>query len=206
VLELAEDDAIPLLERVNFLAIFANNLDEFFMVRVAGLKRRIMTGLAVPTNTGQEPLDVLAGISDEAHTLQDRHAPVFRDHVKPALDDAGIHIETWADLGEDDRTRIDEIFSTQIFPVLTPLAVDPAHPFPYISGLSLNLSIRVRHPKTGKEEFARLKVPPVLPRFVQLPDDERGLLTINPTEAIATNHLDEDTPQQAAHVNQTLHA
>lgn len=194
VLELAEDDAIPLLERVNFLAIFANNLDEFFMVRVAGLKRRIMTGLAVPTNTGQEPLDVLAGISDEAHTLQDRHAQAFRDHVKPALDDAGIHIETWADLGEDDRTRIDEIFSTQIFPVLTPLAVDPAHPFPYISGLSLNLSIRVRHPKTGKEEFARLKVPPVLPRFVQLPDDERGLLRFIPLEDLISNHLDELFP------------
>ncbi len=194
VLELAEDDAIPLLERVNFLAIFANNLDEFFMVRVAGLKRRIMTGLAVPTNVGQEPLDVLAGISDEAHRLQERHAAAFKDTVKPALDDSGIHIETWADLGEEDRLRIDEIFSTQIFPVLTPLAVDPAHPFPYISGLSLNLSIRVRHPKTGKEEFARLKVPPVLPRFVQLPDDERGLLRFIPLEDLISNHLDELFP------------
>ncbi|MEO7350045.1 MAG: RNA degradosome polyphosphate kinase [Terrimesophilobacter sp.] len=194
VLELAEDNAITLLERVNFLAIFANNLDEFFMVRVAGLKRRIMTGLAVPTNVGQEPLDVLAGITDEAHRLQARHSEVFRDQVKPALDNAGIHIETWADLGEEDRVRIDEIFSTQIFPVLTPLAVDPAHPFPYISGLSLNLSIRVRHPKTGNEEFARLKVPPVLPRFIQLPDDERGLLRFIPLEDLISNHLDELFP------------
>ncbi len=194
VLELAEDVSVPLLERVNFLAIFANNLDEFFMVRVAGLKRRIMTGLAVPTNTGREPLDALAAISAKAHELQDRHAAAFKDVVKPALDDAGIHIETWADLGDEDRERIDEIFSNQIFPVLTPLAVDPAHPFPYISGLSLNLSIRVRHPKTGKVEFARLKVPPVLPRFVQLPDDERGLLRFIPLEDLISNHLEELFP------------
>lgn len=194
VLELAEDDAVPLLERVNFLAIFANNLDEFFMVRVAGLKRRIMTGLAVLTNTGREPLDVLADISAQAHELQERHANAFKDLVKPALDEAGIHIETWADLDDEDRERIDEIFSQQIFPVLTPLAVDPAHPFPYISGLSLNLSIRVRHPKTGKVEFARLKVPPVLPRFVQLPDDERGLLRFIPLEDLISNHLDELFP------------
>ncbi len=194
VLELAEDESVPLLERVNFLAIFANNLDEFFMVRVAGLKRRIMTGLAVPTNVGTEPLDALAAISEQAHVLQTRHAAAFRDLVKPALDDAGIHIETWADLDQADRDRVDEIFSTRIFPVLMPLAVDPAHPFPYISGLSLNLSIRVRHPKTGKEEFARLKVPPVLPRFVQLPDDESGLLRFIPLEDLVSNHLEELFP------------
>jgi len=194
VLELAEDESVPLLERVNFLAIFASNLDEFFMVRVAGLKRRIVTGLAVPTNIGHAPADVLSSIRDEAEALQLRHALAFRDHVKPALDDAGIHIETWADLGEEDRERIDEIFSTQIFPVLMPLAVDPAHPFPYISGLSLNLSIRVRNPKNGKEEFARLKVPTVLPRFVQLPDDERGLLRFIPLEDLISNHLEELFP------------
>ncbi|GAA3733984.1 RNA degradosome polyphosphate kinase [Leifsonia bigeumensis] len=194
VLELAEDENLPLLERANFLAIFSNNLDEFFMVRVAGLKRRIMTGLAVPTNVGRAPLDVLSAISERAHELQARHAAVFRDLVKPALDDAGIHIETWADLDDEDRERIDEIFSTRIFPVLMPLAVDPAHPFPYISGLSLNLSVRVRSPKTGKEEFARLKVPTVLPRFVQLPDDERGLLRFIPLEDLVSNHLEELFP------------
>ncbi len=194
VLELAEDENVPLLERVNFLAIFSSNLDEFFMVRVAGLKRRIMTGLAVPTNVGRAPLDVLSAISERAHDLQARQAAVFRDRVKPSLDEAGIHIETWADLDEEDRTRIDEIFSSQIFPVLMPLAVDPAHPFPYISGLSLNLSIRVRNPKTGKEEFARLKVPTVLPRFVQLPDDERGLLRFIPLEDLVSNHLEELFP------------
>jgi polyphosphate kinase len=194
VLELAEDQTQPLLERANFLAIFASNLDEFFMVRVAGLKRRIETGLAVPTNIGTPPADVLAAVSAKAHELQDRHARAFRESVKPALDEAGIHIETWADLGEDDRLRIDEIFSSQIFPVLMPLAVDPAHPFPYISGLSLNLSIRVRSPKTGKVEFARLKVPSVLPRFIALPDDASGESRYIPLEDLISNHLEELFP------------
>ncbi|CAN5404445.1 RNA degradosome polyphosphate kinase [soil metagenome] len=194
VLELAEDDQLPLLERANFLAIFASNLDEFFMVRVAGLKRRIETGLAVPTNVGRAPVDVLADVSRKAHELQWRHALAFRDSVKPALDAADIHIETWADLVESDRVRIDEIFSSQIFPVLMPLAVDPAHPFPYISGLSLNLSIRVRNPKTGKEEFARLKVPTNLPRFVELPDDQSGQTRYIPLEDLISNHLDELFP------------
>ena len=189
VLELAEDDRVPLLERVNFLAIFASNLDEFFMVRVAGLKRRIATGLAVPTNVGRSPSEVLTDIGQVAHDLQDRHARVFGDIVKPMLDDEGIHVETWADLGAEDRAQIDEIFSQQIFPVLMPLAVDPAHPFPYISGLSLNLSVRVRNPKTSRIEFARIKVPPLLPRFVQLPDDGSGRLRFIPLEDLIANHL-----------------
>src|SRR5688572_7124030 len=126
VLELAEDDALPLLERANFLAIFASNLDEFFMVRVAGLKRRIATGIAVPTNVGRAPLDVLADVGQRAHELQERHARAFQS-LKPALDEAGIHIEHWSDLDERDRLALDETFSGQIFPVLMPLAVDPAH-------------------------------------------------------------------------------
>jgi polyphosphate kinase len=189
VLELAEDPATPLLERANFLAIFASNLDEFFMVRVAGLKRRILTGLAVPTNIGRPATAVLADIQERAQELQLRHAAVFRSQVMPQLEAAGIHIETWADLDEADRFRIDDIFAQQIFPVLMPLAVDPAHPFPYISGLSLNLSIRVRNPKTGKEEFARLKVPPMLPRFVQLSDDASGHMRFIPLEDLISNHL-----------------
>ncbi|MDP3208604.1 MAG: RNA degradosome polyphosphate kinase, partial [Rhodoglobus sp.] len=189
VLELAEDKKLPLLERTNFLAIFASNLDEFFMVRVAGLKRRIVTGLAVPTNIGTPPAEVLALVAAKTHELQERHAKLFSEVLKPALDDASIHIETWADLGDADRERIDEIFSSQIFPVLMPLAVDPAHPFPYISGLSLNLSIRVRNPKTEKEEFARLKVPSNLPRFIQLPDDSSGRLRYIPLEDLISNHL-----------------
>ena len=194
VLELAEDPQLPLLERANFLAIFASNLDEFFMVRVAGLTRRIATGLAVPTNIGTAPGVVLTNVSARVHELQARHATAFRDLVKPALDEAGIHIETWADLEESDRAKIDEIFSDQIFPVLMPLAVDPAHPFPYISGLSLNLSVRVRNPKTQKVEFARLKVPTVLPRFVQLPDDGSGRLRYIPIEDLISNHLEELFP------------
>jgi polyphosphate kinase len=193
VLELAEDPALPLLERANFLAIFASNLDEFFMVRVAGLKRRIATGIAVPTNIGRAPLDVLADISRRAHELQERHARAFQA-LKPALDEASIHIEHWSDLDERDRTALDDTFSGQIFPVLMPLAVDPAHPFPYISGLSLNLSIRVRNPKNGKEEFARLKMPTNLPRFVKLPDDDRGILRFIPLEDLISNHLEELFP------------
>ena len=188
VLELAEDTKVPLLERANFLAIFANNLDEFFMVRVAGLKRRILTGLAVPTNVGKAPGDVLADVAARSHELQARHAAAFIA-LKPELDDAGIHIETWLDLDEADRAKMEEVFSSTIFPVLMPLAVDPAHPFPYISGLSLNLSVRIRHSKTGKEEFARLKVPSMLPRFVQLPDTTSGNLRFIPLEDLISNHL-----------------
>ena len=188
VLELAEDTKVPLLERANFLAIFANNLDEFFMVRVAGLKRRILTGLAVPTNVGKAPGDVLSDVAARSHELQARHAAAFIA-LKPELDDAGIHIETWLDLDEADRAKMEEVFSSTIFPVLMPLAVDPAHPFPYISGLSLNLSVRIRHSKTGKEEFARLKVPSMLPRFVQLPDTTTGNLRFIPLEDLISNHL-----------------
>ena len=188
VLELAEDTKVPLLERANFLAIFANNLDEFFMVRVAGLKRRILTGLAVPTNVGKAPGDVLSDVAARSHELQARHAAAFIA-LKPELDDAGIHIETWLDLDEADRAKMEEVFSSTIFPVLMPLAVDPAHPFPYISGLSLNLSVRIRHSKTGKEEFARLKVPSMLPRFVQLPDTTSGNLRFIPLEDLISNHL-----------------
>ncbi len=169
VLELAEDPAVPALERANFLAIFASNLDEFFMVRVAGLKRRIVTGLAVPTNVGRSPQEVLTDISGEAHALQLRHAAAWTDLVKPDLAEAGIEVVRWDDLDETERTGLYDYFQAQVFPVLMPLAVDPAHPFPYISGLSLNLAIRIRNAKTGRQEFARLKVPPMLPRLVALP-------------------------------------
>ena len=172
MLELAEDPRIPVLERANFLAIFASNLDEFFMVRVAGLKRRIVTGLAVPTNVGRAPLDVLSDISRKAHELQERHAVVYQELVKPALAEAGIRIVSWTQLGERETEHLRDYFSRQIFPVLMPLAVDPAHPFPYISGLSLNLSVRVRNSRTGRQEFARVKVPQMLPRFVRVDPDE----------------------------------
>ena len=185
VLELAEDPDLPPLERANFLAIFATNLDEFFMVRVAGLKRRILTGLAVPTNVGRAPVDVLSDVSAKAHELQERHAQAYSELVRPALAENGIVIVTWDELDEDERRRLHDYFSRQIFPVLMPLAVDPAHPFPYISGLSLNLSVRVRNSKTGKQEFARLKVPQMLPRFLEIAFDGGGQRFIALEELIA---------------------
>ena len=194
VLELAEDPATPLLERVNFLAIFASNLDEFFMVRVAGLKRRIATGIAVPTNTGRSPQQVLDDIAQTAHALQDRHARAFHDLVKPALDEENVHIELWSDMSDEDREKLHELFQEKIFPVLMPLAVDPAHPFPYISGLSLNLSVRIRNPKTSRVEFARLKVPPILPRFLPLPDDGTGRTRFVAIEDLIAHHIDELFP------------
>lgn len=169
VLELAEDPNLYLLERVNFLAIFASNLDEFFMVRVAGLKRRIATGLAVTASSGLSPQEVLSEISREAHRLQERHAKLFIDTIKPEMREKGIRIVRWANLEESERGLLHEYFQNQIFPVLTPLAVDPAHPFPYISGLSLNLAVVLKNPDTDKEHFARVKVPPLLPRFVRIP-------------------------------------
>ncbi|WP_127476244.1 RNA degradosome polyphosphate kinase [Microbacterium sulfonylureivorans] len=193
VLELAEDPNIPVLERANFLAIFASNLDEFFMVRVAGLKRRIVTGLAVPTNVGRAPAEVLADISTEAHRLQLRHAEGWMTLVKPALADAGIDVVSYESLDSDERAALYDYFQAQVFPVLMPLAVDPAHPFPYISGLSLNLAIRIRNARTGRQEFARLKVPPMLPRFVEVPLAE-GRLRYLPLEDLISNHLDDLFP------------
>ncbi len=171
VLELAEDPALPLLERARFLAIFASNLDEFFMVRVAGLKRRIAAGLAVRAASGLEPREVLAAISKRAHELATRHAAAFTDHVRPALADHDITLVGWDALSHREREGLGDFFRESIFPVLTPLAVDPAHPFPYISGLSLNLAVVVRNTTTEKEHFARVKVPPLLPRLVMVPED-----------------------------------
>lgn len=170
VLELAEDPKLFLLERVNFLSIFASNLDEFFMVRVAGLKRRIATGLAVTSSSGLSPQEVLSQIAKGVHELQSRHANLFSKTIIPELENAGISIVKWESLSDEEKTNLHNYFQAQIFPVLTPLAVDPAHPFPYISGLSLNLAVVLRNHETGKEHFARVKVPPLLPRFVRIPN------------------------------------
>lgn len=203
VLELAEDPDLPLLERVRFLAIFASNLDEFFMVRVAGLKRRIATGMAVTAASGLSPRQVLEAIDERAHRLMERHAAVFLDQVQPALADEGITLVHWDELGTDEQERLRKYFRRQIFPVLTPLAVDPAHPFPYISGLSLNLAVVVVNPATGKEHFARVKVPPLLPRFIavdasgkpsapstQAAAPEKGPTSFVPLEDVIAVHLD----------------
>ncbi|MET4540978.1 MULTISPECIES: RNA degradosome polyphosphate kinase [Micrococcaceae] len=176
VLELAEDPELFLLERVSFLSIFASNLDEFFMVRVAGLKRRIATGLAVPSPAGLSPIEVLEQISEEAHRLQERHARVFAEQIRPALAYEHIHIMHWHELDEDARHRISIMFQEKVFPILTPLAVDPAHPFPYISGLSLNLAVIVSNPISDKELFARVKVPDQLPRLISVDGPRAGAI------------------------------
>ncbi len=184
VLELAEDPQVPLLERTRFLAIFASNLDEFFMVRVAGLKRRIAAGMAVRAVSGMLPREELEAIWEETHDLTQRHADLFREEIVPALADHDIELVRWGDLDRDEQKRCKRLFRDRVFPVLTPLAVDPAHPFPYISGLSLNLAVLVRDPETGKEHFARVKVPPSFSRFVSL-----GNQRFVPLEDVMGEHL-----------------
>jgi polyphosphate kinase len=184
VLELAENEDLPLLERTRFLAIFASNLDEFFMVRVAGLKRRIAAGVAVRAASGLMPRDVLDQIWSVTGDLASRHAAVFRDDVTPALAKEGIELVRWEDLDKEEQKFCKRMFKERIFPVLTPLAVDPAHPFPYISGLSLNLAVLVRNPKSDKEHFARVKVPPIFSRFVPL-----GNQRFVPLEDVIGEHL-----------------
>ena len=168
VLALAADTSLPLLERAKFLAIFASNLDEFYMVRVAGLKRRDEMGLSVRSADGLSPREQLRRINERTQQIADRHAHVFLDSVRPALAEEGIVIVTWAELDDDERSRLSTYFHEQVFPVLTPLAVDPAHPFPFVSGLSLNLAITVKHPDDGGQHFARVKVPDNVDRFVEL--------------------------------------
>ncbi|MEE4024721.1 RNA degradosome polyphosphate kinase [Gordonia sp. PKS22-38] len=168
VLALAEDTSIALLERAKFLAIFASNLDEFFMVRVAGLKRRDETGLSVRSADGLSPREQLRRIAARTQTIADRHARVFLDSVDPALADNDIHVVTWAELSQEQKARLVDYFHEDVFPVLTPLAVDPAHPFPYISGLSLNLAVTVRDANEGGEHFARIKVPDNVSRLIRV--------------------------------------
>ena len=184
VLELAEDPTLPLLERVRFLAIFASNLDEFFMVRVAGLKRRIAAGVAVPAASGLMPREVLEQIWSTTSALMARQARLFRDEIVPALAKEDIELLRWNDLSLDEQKQCKRLFKNRVFPVLTPLAVDPAHPFPYISGLSLNLAVLVRNPKTDKEHFARVKVPPIFARFVPV-----GEQRFVPLEDVISDHM-----------------
>ena len=170
VLELAEDEDQPLLERCNFAAIFASNLDEFFMVRVAGLKRRIDTGIAVTAASGLSPRQQLRAISEQAHRLQNEHSHYVTEKLLPALADEHIVLLSWDRLTTTEQERLSRYYRQQVFPVLTPLAVDPAHPFPYISGNSLNLAVLVENPNSGKSHFARVKIPGNMPRLVPVDD------------------------------------
>jgi polyphosphate kinase len=186
VLALAEDPTVPLLERVKFLAIFSQNLDEFFQVRVAGLKDQVAAGLSTLSPDGRTPAQQLLELREHVEALVARQEAIFLGQVVPALAEVGIIFSAWDELDDDDRKYLDGVFEERIFPVLTPLAVDPGHPFPYISDLSLNLAVIVYDPAEDTRRFARVKVPLLLPRFVVMPDGQRFV----PLEEVIARHLD----------------
>ena len=194
VLALAEDRTQPLLERAKFLAIYSTNLDEFFQVRVAGLKDQLAAGLPATARDGMSPLDQLRAVRDRVVGQLQRLSDAFLRDVAPALADAGIRLSDWESLDQEDRDHLVEVFERRIFPVLTPLAVDPGHPFPHISDLSLNLAVIVHDPATGERRFARVKVPELLDRFVVMPDGERFI----PVEQVIAAHLDRLFPGMVA--------
>jgi polyphosphate kinase len=190
VLELTEDESTPLLERVKFLAIYANNLDEFFMVRVAGLYDQVDAGIDARGPDGLAPGETIERILERTRELGHRQSLQWEAHLRPALAERGIRVIDCADCGHDELEAIDRQFSEQIFPVLTPLAVGPGRPFPYISNLSLSLAVWLRDPVSGEETFARVKVPKeVLPRFVPLGRD-----VFVPLETVIARHLDQLFP------------
>lgn len=190
VLEIAIDPSTPLLERVRFLAITHSNLDEFFQVRVAGLLHLLKRGYASRTADGKTATQQLSEIRESVDAIYKRTTELFTHKLLPALEAQDIHICSWEDLDEDDKDWLVDVFRRQVFPIVTPLAVDPSHPFPYISNLSLNLAVFVREPGSASTKFARVKVPPILPRFVSLPDGER-FVTL---ESVIAEHLDELFP------------
>ena len=185
LLELSADGRIPLFERVKFLSIFSESLDEFFQVRVAGLEDQIAAGLRTRSPDGMRPADQLKAITERVALLVAWQGRIFSEQVEPALGEAGVVVSDWHNLDDDDRDYLVEVFNRQVFPILTPLAVDQGHPFPYISNLSLNLVVRVVDPGSGDQRTARVKVPPLLPRFVVLPDGERMILM----EQVIAAHL-----------------
>jgi polyphosphate kinase len=192
VLELAQDSEIPLLERLRFMAIFANNLDEFFMVRVASIMGKIDNEITASNTAGFTPNQLLTAVTAKARELSKRHADHFKNELLEDLREHNIELITWHDLNEDESAYVTKIFRERIFPVLTPLAVDPSHPFPYISGLSLNLAVLVKHPTTKEEYFARVKVPPILARFIAT--SSTGSRRFIPLEDVIAIHLQELFP------------
>ena len=196
VLEQAEDHTLPLLERAWFLSIFSSNLDEFYMVRVAGLMRRIKAGITPVRASGLDAHQVLAQVTSRTKELTARQAALFQEDIRPALAERNVKILGWDELNSDQQERLTRYFRHQIYPVLTPLAVDPSHPFPYISGLSLNLAVILRNPRSGKEHFARIKVPDSLPRLIQVPGreldaaDKAAGCAVIPMEVVVGQHLD----------------
>ncbi|HEV8425691.1 MAG TPA: RNA degradosome polyphosphate kinase [Actinomycetes bacterium] len=186
VLAMAADPQFPLLERLKYLAIFSSNLDEFFMVRVSGLRDQVETGMVTRGSDGWTPSETLEAIAKHVGPTIEHQVRVFLDEVSPAMAEAGIRIADIAELSSQDRDFLRDYFQRQVFPVLTPLAVDPSHPFPYISNLSLSLAVTVRDPGTSRDRFARVKVPGILPRFVPLGDGN----TFVPLEQVVATHLD----------------
>ena len=191
VLELAEDKDIPLLERVRFLTIFSSNLDEFYMVRVASVLRKIENNIVSKNSAGFTPQELLAEISRIVKDLTAHQYKIFEESIRPALSKEGIELITWSDLKTSERDHLKELFRTRIFPVLTPLAVDPSHPFPYISGLSLNLGVRVINPESREKFFARVKVPPILSRLIATDENSTRFI---PLEDLIAENLDQLFP------------
>lgn len=185
VLALAENDELPLLERIKFLAIFSTNMDEFFQVRVAGLKDQEAAGISGTAPDGLSVSEQLTRIRAVVESLFERRRAAFLGDVMPRLAENGVRLEDWDAIDGDDRDWVRKVFVERIFPVLTPLAVDPGHPFPYISNLSLNLAVIVRDPVGGERRFARVKVPPVLPGLLAMPDGKRFILL----EQVIAAHL-----------------
>ena len=185
VLAMAEDPKLPILERVRFLSIFSANLDDFFQVRVAGLKEQVLAAVAMASPDGMSPLEQLKAIRVRVEGLVHRQVGIFNGELLPALAEAGITIVRAADVTKKEMSQLHSVFRQHIFPVLTPLAVDPAHPFPYISHLSLNLAVMVRDPQRNQPRFARVKVPPVLPRLIPLAEGRRYV----PLEDVIALHL-----------------
>ena len=168
VLDLTAEDGIPLLERAKFMAIASANLDEFFQVRVAAVRDQIAAGLEIPAADGRTPLQQMVAIGERVEQFIERQQSLFLDVLCPALARAGVHIVAWSDLDEDDRSRLGAYYQERIFPILTPLGVDPGHPFPYISDLALSMAAMVADPETGERRFVRLKIPDVFPRLIEV--------------------------------------
>ena len=190
VLQLSSDTEVPLLEQIRFLAIFSSNLDEFFQVRVSGLRDQQAAGISTPASDGRLPAEQLALVRDIVTDLVAEQERVLVHEIMPALREQGIELSAWHDLDADDQAELSERFRDRIFPVLTPLAVDPGHPFPYVSDLSLNLAVVVRDPRDERELFARVKVPNTLPRWLRIGDTDRFV----PLEEVIAAHLDQLFP------------
>ena len=190
VLQLSSDTEVPLLEQIRFLAIFSSNLDEFFQVRVSGLRDQQAAGISTPASDGRLPAEQLALVRDIVTDLVAEQERVLVHEIMPALREQGIELSAWHELDNDDQAELSERFRDRIFPVLTPLAVDPGHPFPYVSDLSLNLAVVVRDPRDERELFARVKVPNTLPRWLQIADTDRFV----PIEEVIAAHLDQLFP------------